>query len=230
MADENLKAEGNCGFDRRTSILGRIGAALVTAMACTTRLERPGFERFVAARRERKPLIVVAWHSSMIVPGYCYRNRNLIMMSSLSKDGELMGSIMTRLGFHVIRGSSSRGGTRALLEMVRLMKNGMDGSLTVDGPRGPRHEVKPGAVLLAQKTGARIVPLGMAYSRCLKMNSWDLTEVPLPGARAVLYTGIPFAIPSGASVEEGCQLIKDRLLACEAAAAEYLVTGTVPQV
>jgi len=106
----------------------------------------------------------------------------------------------------------------------------MDGSLTVDGPRGPRHEVKPGAVLLAQKTGARIVPLGMAYSSCLKMNSWDLTEVPLPGTRAVLYTGIPFAIPPGVSVEEGCQMIKDRLLACENAASEYLVTGNVPQV
>ncbi len=82
----------------------------------------------------------------------------------------------------------------------------------------------------ARKTGARIVPLGMAYSRCLKMNSWDLTEVPLPGTRAVLYTGIPFAIPPGVSVEEGCQMIKDRLLACENAASEYLVTGNVPQV
>lgn len=229
MAECNSKTEAG-EFDSRTSLLGRIGAALVTALSCLTRLERPGFDRFIAARREKKPLLVVAWHSSMIVPGYCYRNRNLIMMSSLSKDGELMGSIMRRLGFHVIRGSSSRGGTRALLEMVRLMKNGMDGSLTVDGPRGPKHEVKPGAVLLAQKTGARIVPLGMAYSRCLRLNSWDNTEVPLPAARAVQYTGIPFSLPDKMSVEDGCRIIRDRLLACEKAAAEYLVTGVVPQV
>jgi lysophospholipid acyltransferase (LPLAT)-like uncharacterized protein len=214
----------------RLRLKGRAIAGMISMMACWTRLERPGFERFLKASRGEKPVVVVAWHSSMIVPAYVYRNQDLVIMSSLSQAGDLMACVMVCFGYHSVRGSSSKGGMRGLLEMVKLMKNGRNGSLTVDGPRGPKHEVKPGAVLLAQKAGADIIPIGMGYSHCLRLNNWDGTEIPLPGARAVLYTGKPFALDANATVEDGCRLIRDRLMACEAAAAEYIRTGVVPEV
>lgn len=209
----------------RLSLKGRAIAGMISMMACATRLERPGFEKFVKAARGPRPVVVVAWHSSMIVPAYCFRNRDLVIMSSLSQDGDLMARTMVFFGYHSVRGSSSRGGMRGLLEMVKLLRSGRNGSLTVDGPRGPAHEVKPGAVLLAQKANARIIPIGMGYSRCLHLGNWDRTEVPIPGTRAVLLTGNPFELDPGASVESGCQLIKEKLMACESAAASYIATG-----
>lgn len=214
----------------KLSLKGRAIAGMISAMACYTRLERPGFEKFVKAARDTRPVIVVAWHSSMIVPAYCFRNRDLVIMSSLSQDGDLMARTMVCFGYHSVRGSSSRGGMRGLLEMVKMLKNGRNGSLTVDGPRGPAHEVKPGAVLLAQKANARIIPIGMGYSHCLRLKNWDRTEVPIPGTRAVLVTGDPFELAPGATIEAGCQLIKERLLACESAAAGYIATGQLAKV
>jgi len=114
---------------------------------------------------------------------------------------------------------------RGLLEMMRLMQSGYTGAITVDGPRGPRHEVKPGAALLAQKTGALLVPIGVGYSRCVSLNNWDRTEIPLPGSRAVMITGEPFTISPETDIQAGCDLIGKRIMACEADAREYLASG-----
>jgi lysophospholipid acyltransferase (LPLAT)-like uncharacterized protein len=149
-------------------------------------------------------------------------------MTSLSEDGDLLTQILYNMGYKCARGSSSRGGMRGLLEMIKLMKNGLNGAITVDGPRGPRQEVKPGAVLLAQKTGALLVPIGVAYSNCIRLKNWDRTEVPLPGSRAVMITGDAFTIASDADLQQGCDLVRERILACEAAARDYIASGRLP--
>lgn len=201
------------------------GASFILALSRLALFERPTFSRFSQACNSGRPVLIVAWHGSMLPSIYCHRRRNLVIMTSLSEDGDLLTQILYNMGFRCVRGSSSRGGMRGLLEMLRLLKKGYHGAVTVDGPRGPRHEVKPGAVLLAQKAGALLVPIGVAYSRVVTLNNWDRTEIPLPGSRAVMITGEPFTIAPEIEVQAGCELIKKRILACETAAQKYLADG-----
>jgi len=201
------------------------GAALILSLSRLVMIERPTFNLFNQARRDGRPVVIVAWHASLLTTIYCHRRRNVVIMTSLSEDGDLLTRILYNLGYKCVRGSSSRGGMRGLLEMMRLLKSGLTGAITVDGPRGPRHEVKPGAALLAQKTGALLVPVGVRYSHCITLNNWDRTEIPLPGSRAVMVTGEPFTIAPETSIQDGCDLISQRIMACEADAREYLASG-----
>ncbi len=201
------------------------GAALILSLSRLVMIERPTFNRFIQACKDGRPVVIVAWHASLLTSIYCHRRRNVVIMTSLSEDGDLLTQILYNMGFKCVRGSSSRGGMRGLLEMMRLLKSGYTGAITVDGPRGPRHEVKPGAVLLAQKTGALLVPIGVGYSHCITLNNWDRTEIPLPGSRAVMVTGEPFTIGSEVDIQAGCELIGRRIVACEADAREYLASG-----
>ncbi|MBU1108716.1 MAG: lysophospholipid acyltransferase family protein [Candidatus Riflebacteria bacterium] len=201
------------------------GAALILALSKLVRIERPTFKKFTKACEDGRPVVLIAWHGSMLVPIYCFRRRNLVNMTSMSEDGDMVTNILYALGYECVRGSSSRGGMRVLLEMIRILKGGRNGAITVDGPRGPRHEVKPGVVLLAQKTGALLVPVGMGFSNSISFDNWDHTEIPLPGSRAVMITGDPFTIDPGIGLQHGCKLVRDSIFACEAVAREYLATG-----
>lgn len=199
----------------RLRILARLAAWFIMLVNALARVRHFGFEKFLAAAAGSEPIMIVSWHGAMISSIYCYRRRNVVIMTSLSEDGDLLTQTLYNLGFKCLRGSSSRGGARGLLEMVRLIRQGMVCAVTVDGPRGPRHEVKPGAVLAAQKTGALVFPLGVGYSRCLRLNNWDKTEIALPGSQVVAVTGDSFKIPATMPVEEARRLIGDRINACK---------------
>ncbi|PKL48068.1 MAG: hypothetical protein CVV42_11235 [Candidatus Riflebacteria bacterium HGW-Riflebacteria-2] len=201
------------------------GAALILSFSRLVMIERPTFNRFIQACKDGRPVVIVAWHASLLTSIYCHRRRNVVIMTSLSEDGDLITRSLYNIGYKCVRGSSSRGGMRGLLEMMRLLRSGSVGAITVDGPRGPRHEVKPGAVLLAQKTGALLVPVGVAYSNCITLKNWDRTEIPLPGSRAVMITGEPFTIEPAADINAGCEQIRQRIVACETDAREYLASG-----
>jgi lysophospholipid acyltransferase (LPLAT)-like uncharacterized protein len=202
-------------YQARLRMKARLGAGFINLANSLVRIEKVGFEKFVAAAAGPRPCVIVAWHSSLVSSIYCHRRRNIVIMTSLSQDGDLLTQILYRLGYKCVRGSSSRGGMRGLLEMVKLMRNGQNGAITVDGPRGPRHEVKPGAVLVSQKADALLVPIGLAYSNCIRLNNWDKTEVPLPGSKVVMVTGDPFAVSPETSIEEGCELIRKAIVKCE---------------
>lgn len=201
------------------------GASLILALSRLVLVERPTFHKFISACHDGRPVLIVAWHGSLLTSIYCHRRRNIVIMTSLSEDGDVVTQMLYNLGYKCVRGSSSRGGMRSLLEMIRLLKSGHSGAITVDGPRGPRYEVKPGAVLLAQKTGALLVPIGVGYSNKISLNNWDHTEIPLPGSRAVMITGDPFIISPETDIQAGCALIRDRIMACEETAREYIVSG-----
>jgi lysophospholipid acyltransferase (LPLAT)-like uncharacterized protein len=117
-----------------------------------------------------------------------------VLMSSLNFMGEVQARILTRLGFCVFRGSSTRGGARRLVEMIRKMRDGNHAALAVDGPRGPLHEVKPGVVFLAKRTGSVLVPLTFsARPAFVHRRAWDWYMLPLPFGRAVLGYGEPWS-------------------------------------
>lgn len=202
---------------------------LISTAQALIKVEKVGFNDFIDGKQLDRPVLIVSWHGTMLVPLYCHRDLNIVIMSSLSDDGDLMVKVLNHYGYNSVRGSSSRGGMRGLLEMVKLVKGGMPASLTVDGPRGPRHEVKPGIVMMAQKTGGYLLPVGMACSNCYTFNSWDKTELPLPFSRAVMHTGQPFVIAPDATLEEGCELIKQHLINSNRMAEIYLKTGKLSE-
>lgn len=204
------------GYSRSLAFQAWAGAAAIMAIAALTRIATPGFSNFINAMNDPRPAVIVAWHGSLMIPIYCFRKRNIVIMTSLSEDGDTLTSILHMMGYGIVRGSSSRGGMRGLLEMVKLMKKGVNGAITVDGPRGPRKQVKPGAVVLAKKSNALLVPIGLGYSNAHYLNNWDKTEIPIPGSKAVMVTGEPFGIPEDMNIEDGCLLVRERIMQCEA--------------
>ena len=133
--------------------------------------------------------IVAIWHDRIFAGVWYLRNRGLAVLTSKSKDGEYIARFLTRFGFGAIRGSSSRGGVRGLVEMIRLMRKGVPMAFTVDGPRGPRYVAKSGPVMLAKKTGNPILPFIIECSSYWQIKSWDSLQIPRPFARAkVIYS------------------------------------------
>jgi hypothetical protein len=104
-------------------------------------------------------------------------------LTSASKDGEILAAFLERFNVRPIRGSSSRQGVAALLEMRRLIADGYDVAITPDGPRGPRYRLNPGIITLAQKTDALVMPIRVRYSRCWRLRTWDQFEIPFPFAK-----------------------------------------------
>lgn len=142
--------------------------------------------------------IYCMWHRGVLAAAYAYRNKKLRIMISRSFDGEMIARVAEKLGYVPVRGSSSRGGAKALLELHEEIKNGASAVFTVDGPRGPRYVVKPGAVLLARNTGVPVVAFHIALERAWVLRSWDALMIPKPFSRGVLRVEAPFTVPAEA--------------------------------
>lgn len=177
-------------------------APLIWLFSCTWRIREFGppevLQRFVNRRGPSEPCLYCHWHGDelVLVPYYSYRR--LAVLSSLSKDGSLMARTLELLGYQVFRGSSSRGGARGLIGLIRAVKEGSQAALAVDGPRGPIHEVKEGIIELASRTGMPIVPVRCRASRAWYIpKAWNHSYVPKPFARVEVEYGEP--LPSGAS-------------------------------
>lgn len=136
-----------------------------------------------------KQPIIALWHDRIFAGVWYLRDRGLAVLTSKSKDGEYIARFLTRFGFGAIRGSSSRGGVRGLVEMIRLMREGVPMAFTVDGPRGPRYLAKSGPVMLAKKTGNPILPFLIECSSYWTVGSWDRLQIPRPFSRARVLFG-----------------------------------------
>ncbi len=123
------------------------------------------------------------WHRCVLPATFLFRDRNLAVMTSRSTDGEYIARVIQKFGFLAIRGSSSRGGSQALLEMRTLLHNNGTAVFTIDGPRGPRYVAKRGPILLASMTGAPIIPFYVAVQNAWVLNSWDRFVIPKPFSR-----------------------------------------------
>src|SRR5205814_1528691 len=117
------------------------------------------------------------------------RKRGIVVLTSKSFDGEYIARFIQRFGYGAIRGSSSRGGSRAIVEMIKAMRRGLPTAFTVDGPRGPKYEVKAGPVFLAKKTGNPIMPFVIEPRSCWTTRSWDKMHNPKPFTRALTIIG-----------------------------------------
>lgn len=146
------------------------------------------------------------WHNRLLLLPHVIRHylpqRHGAALISASRDGALLADIVQRFGFDVVRGSSSRKGVAAMLQLADVMANGRDAVITPDGPRGPAYETGPGIVFLAQKSGAAVVPINMEYSSCWRLKSWDRFILPRPFSTVRLVFGTPHLVPATATDEE----------------------------
>src|SRR5688572_18305531 len=145
----------------------------------------------------RRP-IMAFWHGRVLTATYFFRQRGIVVMISENFDGEWIARIIEQFGFRTSRGSSSRGGRRALLKLKREMEQGHPSGFAVDGPRGPARQAQPGAVWLAKLTGNPVVPFHMEASSYWSLKSWDRTQIPKPFSTVALTVGEPIDVASDA--------------------------------
>ena len=175
---------------------------LIKLVGWTARFEVEGWEHFEAASTSAGQVpIHAAWHDCIYLGVYFWRGRRIVYMTSRSFDGEYIARFLQRFGFGAVRGSSSRGGARALIEMARLVRKGIPVGFTVDGPRGPRHVAQAGAVLLAKKTGQPILPFHVTAARRWQISSWDRMQLPLPFTARAVEIAAPIYVPHDADDE-----------------------------
>jgi lysophospholipid acyltransferase (LPLAT)-like uncharacterized protein len=158
---------------------------LVRAIGATLKFEVKGWEH----HSDREPLVYCFWHNRIPIATYFWRRRGIVVMSSRSFDSEYIARFIQRFGYGAAKGSSTRGALSGLIQMIRAVRSGKSAAFTVDGPRGPIYEAKPGALLLAKKTGAAILPFSISLDRCWRLPSWDRLEIPKPFARAFVVIG-----------------------------------------
>ena len=183
-------------------LVSRLGPPLLRALGASLRFEIHGMDRVRALHERGIRVIYAFWHGRMILPAYTHRGEGIAILVSRHADGEIISRIVERLGFHPIRGSTTRGGGPGLLEMVRAAEEGRDLAFTPDGPRGPRFVVQPGVVYAAQKTSLPIIPAGIAAGRAWILGSWDAFQLPKPFSRACIVCGEPISVPRELSRED----------------------------
>ena len=182
-------------------LVANVGALVIRVLGLTWRIRTEAPEELARARGISPQLIFVSWHGRVLPLAFVHRNQGIYVLASEHTDGEMLGQTIRRLGFGHLRGSSTRGGTRALLELVEKVRAGFDVGLTVDGPRGPRGVVKAGVAEVARQTGAAILPVTTASSRKRVFASWDAFELPAPFARVVVRYGAPLTVDATADRE-----------------------------
>lgn len=186
----------------RTETLWRVLWVFSTAIAHTVRIRALGIERLERLRTSGDGGIVALWHGTTMLPIFYCRHRGLWAIVSLSRDGELQNRLVTSRGYQTIRGSTGPQGVRAFLEAVKRINRGAVIAITPDGPRGPAKIVQAGTVLLAERAGCEVLPLGVACQPAIRLRSWDSHMIPLPFSRAVLVFGQPLRIGKCDSDEE----------------------------
>jgi lysophospholipid acyltransferase (LPLAT)-like uncharacterized protein len=179
-----------------------LGALLIRLLGLTWRVRWEGMENIEAARRISPQVIFSFWHGRLLVLSYSHRGRKIQVLASEHEDGDLMGRAITWLGFGHRKGSTSRGGARALRELAKVLGEGLDIGLTVDGPRGPRGALHQGAVELSRMTGSAIVPVSNSSRPRKLFSSWDRFQLPTPFAKVTVAYGEPMFVPKGSPPEE----------------------------
>ena len=167
-----------------------------------TRFDVEGIEHLEAIETAGRVPIYTFWHDRIFLSTYFWQKRGIVVLTSKSFDGEYIARFIQRFGYGAIRGSSSRGGSKAIVEMIKAMRRGLPMAFTVDGPRGPKYEVKAGPVFLAKKTSNPIMPFVIEPTSCWTTKSWDKMHIPKPFTRAVVVIGEPIYVDAKADEAE----------------------------
>ncbi len=186
----------------RIAVVSQVGAWMVGWIGKTLRWESRGDEHLQEIYRSGKRAIFTFWHGGILPATWYWRDRGIVVMTSQNVDGEYIARMIRIFGYGVARGSSSRGGMKALAEMSRELKQGNDVAFTVDGPRGPRFRAKVGPVLLARRTGGGIFCFHIALRHKIELDNWDRSQIPLPFSRALILKAAPIYVSPYADADE----------------------------
>lgn len=191
-----------------------VGRLALTLLGGTCRPVYVDWDAAAPVTDSERPVIYAFWHSRMIMMFFPrrHRRREIVLLVSPSRDGEIIRKVLASFGYRTIRGSSAKGGHQALRSMAALLADGSDVAITPDGPRGPAGQAKMGALLLARMSGAAIVPIAFGASWAVRAGSWDRLLVPLPFASVRYAAGAPIIVPPDADDLEPWRLRLEREL------------------
>jgi len=150
----------------------------ITALCKSLKITMQNSEAIEKLKSEKQNFVLAFWHGTMLLPWYLHGNPSFAALTSKSKDGDLLAKILRKWNYEVVRGSSSVGGDVALGILIDCTKNDYSIAITPDGPRGPRHKFKAGAVITAKKANVPIILSGVGYKKRKVLKNWDKFEVP----------------------------------------------------
>jgi lysophospholipid acyltransferase (LPLAT)-like uncharacterized protein len=208
-------------------LIAATGYQVISALGSTLRWKTEGLEHFDEIVAAGQQPVMAFWHGRILPATYYFRRRGIVVMTSENFDGEWIAGIIERFGYEAARGSTSRGGRRALLQMTRDMAAGKPAGFTLDGPRGPAGVAQAGAVFLAKATGNPVLPFHLEASRHWTLGSWDRTQVPKPFSTVSIAMGEPFYVPAEAdegAIESARRLLEARLTTLKERAIAMLRT------
>jgi lysophospholipid acyltransferase (LPLAT)-like uncharacterized protein len=214
----------------QAAAIATVGAPLIEALGGTYHWHERGCGWLETLEHEGRQPIFAFWHGRILAATLYFRDRGIVVMTSENFDGEWIARIIRHFGYDTARGSSSRGGARALVQLRRDLASGHAAAFTVDGPRGPARVAQPGAVWLAGATGCPIVPFHIEASSYWTLKSWDRHQVPKPGSDLAIAIGEPIDVPSGAdeATIEARRRDLERVLGRLEAQAAHLLSGARP--
>jgi lysophospholipid acyltransferase (LPLAT)-like uncharacterized protein len=179
-----------------------LGPILIYLLGATLKIEWVGLENLDKLREEKKSVIYAFWHGRMLIFAYSHRRQRIHVLISQHRDGEYIARIIHRLGFVSIRGSSSRGGPKAIFEICDKISSGYDVAISPDGPKGPGFQVHPGILYIAQRTKMPILPITNSAQRRWNLSSWDKFLIPQPFTKTVILLGEPIYVSAEATADE----------------------------
>ena len=176
--------------------LGKLAWLVVSAIVKTLSVTEHGCKTDVFSPGTG-PIIFALWHGRLVVPMCGRRNLGVYVLVSEHRDGGMIAAALDAAGYRTVRGSTTRGGAKALVQLVRLLRKGEKVAFTPDGPQGPRWKFQPGAIYLAAKTGLPIVPISGSARHAHYFKSWDSFLMPFPFTRGVINVGEPYYVTGG---------------------------------
>lgn len=195
---------------------------LIELLWKTVRCDIVGEQNMAGLWHKGQNIIFVFWHDQMLLLGKVYRGPGVKVLISPSVDGEIIARVMARLGIGSVRGSSSRQGRAALKKMIEISKQSFDIVITPDGPRGPRHKMKPGAGQLARLTKMPVICASLVCSRGHRFSSWDRFLFPYPFSRVVIAFSEPLYSQQAESQESFLQRLEQAMCLNQARAGQLL--------
>ena len=180
---------------------------LITALCKSLKINRQNYEVIEKLNSKNQNYVLAFWHGTMLLPWYLHGAPTFAALTSKSKDGDLLAKILKKWKYQVVRGSSSTGGDVALGIMVDYARNKYSIAITPDGPRGPRHKFKAGAVVTAKKTKIPVVLAGVAFKKKKILSNWDKFEIPYFFTTANVFYSEPIYVDSNLTYEETSAVI-----------------------
>ncbi len=212
MKNEATKREYlTCWQKLQVFLISHAASLLLGIIGSTLRYRVEDWDNFQQFENQKRPIIYSFWHNQILYATHFWRFRSIVVMTSRHFDGENIARVIESFGYGTARGSSGRGGLRALIELKRHLGAGTDVAFTVDGPKGPVYQVKAGPLWLSRQTSAPIVPFHIEPKRFWRLKSWDRFRIPKPFSPLLVKIGRPLIVPSKGPKESWMHIYQEEM-------------------